>query len=112
MTQHQKNDSNHAIKLYRLINSVFWFIDIAAIIPTGEKYRLIVHHKRETLVDKVFHTYKAATVSYGRKFKSKKWRTDVKPDWSHLLETDESWMIEQGINPDNCKQIIPEKKSA
>jgi hypothetical protein len=71
------------VEISRLINSIFYFIDVVYILKKDDKYRLITLHGGRVLIDKIYSTITGAKIAFTKFYQDKAWKEDVKAEWSH-----------------------------
>jgi hypothetical protein len=77
----------------RLINSLYFFLDIALIVIEEKYYRLIVYDKAKNfLVDKRYTTAKGARIAFMRFFRHKYYNDKPRADWSFSYPPDWDWL--------------------
>ena len=82
------------VQISRLINSIFYFIDVVFILKKDDKYRLIALHRRRELIDSTYPTFRGAKIAFSKFNKDKPWKKDVKAEWSHFYNPDKSWLAD------------------
>ncbi len=93
----QSNDREQLVGLLLMLNSNYWFVRFAAIIPEGDKFRLFVAHNKHTLIDELYNNIWGAKVAFTKSFKKKAWKNGLKPTWSTNFEPEQDWLKEQGV---------------
>jgi hypothetical protein len=94
--------------IFRLINSLYFFLDIALIVIEEKYYRLIVYDKgKNFLVNKRYTTAKGARIAFMRFFKHQYYNNEPRAEWSFAYPPDSDWLerIETLIAslPENCR---------
>jgi hypothetical protein len=84
------------VQITRLINSIFYFIDLAFILKKEDKFRLIALHGGRVLIDKTYQTIRGAKIAF-TKFYKDKLIEDVDAKWSHFYPPDRPW-LDQKLN--------------
>ena len=80
------------VKISRLINSIFYFIEIVFILKKDDKFRLIALHDRKVLTDRSYGTFIGAKIAFSKFFRDKAWKEDVTAEWTDFYPPDRSWL--------------------
>ena len=79
------------VQISRLINSIFYFIDVVYILEKNGKFRLIALNNRRVLTDRSYPTFTGAKIAFSKLYRDKAWQKDVKAEWSHFYTPDHPW---------------------
>ncbi|UCH92703.1 MAG: hypothetical protein JSV88_20735 [Candidatus Aminicenantes bacterium] len=82
-------------KIYRLINSIFYFIDCVFIMELVSGYRLVGIHLKNVLFDREYPGLKGAKIAFSKLNKKKAWSEDVEALWSYAYEPYSQWYEEK-----------------
>ena len=80
------------IKISRLVNSIYYFIESVFIIAEKQGYRLVAIHQGNLLTDQTYKTAKGARIAFLKFWSYRVWRDGVKPKWSHFYPPDPKWL--------------------
>jgi hypothetical protein len=80
------------IKISRLINSIYYFIESVFIIAEKQGYRLVAIHQGKLLTDQTYKTVKGARIAFLKMWSYKAWKEGVKAKWSHFYPPDPKWL--------------------
>jgi hypothetical protein len=94
--------------IYRLINSLYFFLDMVLIVIEEEYYRLIVYDRvGNSLTDKRYSTVKGARIAFMRFFRHKYYNDNPGAEWSIAYPPDADWLEEIetliALLPASCK---------
>lgn len=93
------------VQISRLINSIYYFIEIVFILKKDDKYRLIVLHDRMVLTDSTYQTFKAAKIAFSKMYQDKAWQEDVKAEWTNFYIPDQQWLDENMEIADKSEKL-------
>jgi hypothetical protein len=79
------------IKISRLYNSIYYFIELVYIAKQQDSYRLIALHRGRILYDRLYRDLRGAKIGFAKRFKRKKWDRRAKPVWSPMYTPDRGW---------------------
>jgi hypothetical protein len=82
------------VEISRLINSIFYFIDVVYILKKDDKYRLIALHGGRVLTDRSYRTIRGVKIAFSKLYSAKAWKENVKAEWSHFYPPDRPWFDE------------------
>ena len=80
------------LKISRLINSIYYFIEFVFIIAENEGYRLVAIHQGKLLTDRTYKTAKGARIAFLKFWNYRAWKGGVKVKWSHFFPPDPKWL--------------------
>ena len=87
-----RQENETPIKISRLINSIYYFIECVFIAVEEEGYRLVVIHQGNLLTDQTYKTAKGAKIAFLKFWSYRVWQEGVKPKWSHFYPPDPKWL--------------------
>jgi len=93
--QPQKKAKDNSTSIARLLNSIFYFLDCVFIIFSGSDYRLVILHHDHVLMHSHYKTLRGAKIAFAKFFSEKAWSEEVQPQWSHLYQPDQDWLVEK-----------------
>lgn len=83
------------VQISRLINSIYYFIEIVFILKKDDKFRLIALHDRRVLTNSTYQTLIGAKIAFSKLYQDKAWKEDVKAEWTDFYTPDRQWLIEK-----------------
>jgi hypothetical protein len=84
--------NNQPIKISRLENSVYYFLDYVFIVEEEDSFRLLVIHRGKVLTDKLYPTLRGARIAFRHIYEGKAWSKDLKARWSNFYQPDKRWL--------------------
>jgi hypothetical protein len=81
-------------QISRLINSIYYFINIVYILEKDNQFRLIAIQAGKVLIDKTYSTFTGAKIAFSKFFQEKAWNEDVKAEWTDFYNPDRQWLDE------------------
>jgi hypothetical protein len=85
------------VEISRLINSIFYFIDVVYILKKDDTFRLIALQGGQggrVLIDKIYRTITGAKIAFTKFYQDKAWKEGVKAEWSHFYPPARPWLDE------------------
>jgi hypothetical protein len=75
-----------------LENSIYYFLECVFIIIEEDRFRLVVAHQNQLLLNCVYNTLRGAKIAFSRMFLEKAWREDIKAEWTHPYPPELKWL--------------------
>jgi hypothetical protein len=75
-----------------LINSILYYIECVFILRSKDNYRLVALQHSRVLYDKYYPTLRGSKIAFGKLFKDKAWKEEIKAEWSHFYDPDKRWL--------------------
>ena len=94
------------IKIHRLLNSIYYFIDLIFIFPEGDRYRLAAIHHGRVYYDTIYESLRGAKIAFTKLFAERAWDEKVQAAWSHGYHPDQDWYEEQMKVLSNHKEHV------
>jgi hypothetical protein len=95
MTPNQKDKQTQQglrKKVTVLENSIYYFLECVFIIIEDDRYRLVVAHQKQLLLNCVYNTLRGAKIAFSRMYLAKAWREDIKAEWTHPYPPELKWL--------------------
>jgi len=92
--QHQQQSKNE-VKISRLLNSIYYFLDYVFIIITEKDYRLVILHHDQVIMDVHYNTLRGAKIAFAKYFGERAWTEEVQSQWTHTYPPDNDWISEK-----------------
>ncbi len=83
------------VKISRLINSIYYFIENVFIAVENESYRLVAVHHGHLITEKTYKSAKSARIAFSKFWSYRAWQEGIKPKWSHFYPPDPGWLEKQ-----------------
>jgi hypothetical protein len=88
----QETTPGDEIKISRLLNSIQFYLECSFIVFLDKGYRLVIIHSGRVLMDAHYNTLRGAKIAFTKYFGRRAWQEDIKPNWSHAYQPDQSWI--------------------
>ena len=87
----QESRTEEKIKITRLLNSIYYFIEHVYITKYYGSFRLIAKQQGRLLCDQLYPNLRGAKIAFAKRFNYKLWDENAKPHWSHFYTPDLQW---------------------
>ncbi len=77
--------------VYRLSNSVYYFIESVYIIVGKNNYRLVALKHSRVLYDQNYKTLRGCKIAFSKLFNHRTWKDNVKAFWTDAYQTEQGW---------------------
>jgi hypothetical protein len=82
-------------EISRLTNSIHYFLDYVYIIAVENGFHLVVIHRQQVMMDKVFKSVRSAKIAFSKLFKDKTWKENIQVDWSCFYSPEKYWILDK-----------------
>ncbi|MCP4653733.1 MAG: hypothetical protein GY858_10195 [Candidatus Omnitrophica bacterium] len=90
-----RQENHSPVRISRLINSIYYFIENVFIASENESYRLVAVHHGNLLTNETYKTAKGARIAFFKFWSYRAWEEGVKPKWSRFYPPDPEWLEKQ-----------------
>jgi len=91
----QRETLKNAAKISRLLNSIYYFLDCVFILISEKKYRLVILHHDQVIMDVHYNTLRGAKIAFAKYFGERAWAEEVQSQWTHTYQPDNDWISEK-----------------